>query len=135
MARAADITLFIIILEASIGFVSATGLFSQDYVSTQTVDQVSQYDLSNLNQYSHGLNASQSPGLSDILSVGLFWLWEAFVIVVTIVLSISIAWVPLVYTFHVPAILATFLQAGIYFCYAIFYAQWKSGKGMRLYDY
>jgi hypothetical protein len=135
MSRAADITLFIIILESSIGFVSATGLFTQDYVSTTSADQVRVYNVTNLNTFSHNLTAESQPGITDIVSVSLFWLWEAFVIVVSIVLSIAIAWIPLVYTFHVPAILATFLQGGIYYCYALFYAQWKSGKGIKLYDY
>lgn len=135
MSRALDITLFIIILEAAVGFVSATGLFTQDYVSTELSDQSLKYNITSLDKYSHNLTENSSPPITDIISVGLFWLWEAFVIVVSIGFTIVLAWYPLVYTFHVPMILATFLQVGIYFCYAMFYAQWKSGKGMKLYDY
>ena len=135
MTRAMDISLFIIILTAAMSFVANIGLFTDNQLSTVSQDQITTYNVTDLNSFSNGLSANSPPSITDVIGISIYWLWEAFVIMISIVFMIVVSYYPLVNTFHVPVVLAIFLQGGIYFCYAVFYAQWKSGKGTKLYDY
>ncbi len=121
MSRAAEITLLLILLQASIGFVDATGLFTAHYMG-DTSNNAS-YTITNLNQY------QTSGDITDELLLAAHWIWEGFFIGIKIVFTVIFVFPTLIDKFHVPLELSLFIQAGIYFIYASFYAQYKSGKG------
>jgi hypothetical protein len=129
MSRASDITLFLIILQASAGFVNATGLFTQNYYATPQ-NQYS-YTVQNLSDYSR---ATTAPGLGDYITILAAWTWQAFFIGIQVVFAVVFVLPLLVITFKIPIILSTFMQVGVYYVYATWYAQWKSGKGWRTYE-
>lgn len=122
MSRASEITLFIILLQASVGFVDATGMFSQHYMGS--VSNNASYNITDLNAY----QAAENQTIFDEVRIAAQWGIEAFLIGIKIILAVVAIFPTLVFVFHVPAILSLFIQAGIYYLYASFYAQYKSGK-------
>lgn len=128
-SRASEITLFIIILQSAIGFVNATDLFSVDYYSTPN-NQYS-YSVQNLSDYNRVTGA---PSAGDYISILASWTWQAFFIGIQVVFAVVFVLPLLVTTFNIPAILSVFMQVGIYYVYATWYAQWKSGKGWKMYE-
>ncbi len=129
MSRATDITLFIIILQSAIGFVNATDLFSNDYYST--INNQYSYTVQNLSDYNA---VTESPSAGDYITLLASWTWQAFFIGIQIVFAVVFILPLLVTTFHIPLILSSFMQVGIYYIYASWYSQWKSGKGWRMYE-
>lgn len=129
MSRASDITLFIIILQAAVGFVNATGLYTMLYYSTPQ-NQYS-YTVQNLSDYN---KATTSPSIGDYITILAAWTWETFFIGIQIVFAVIVVMPFLVLTFKIPLILSAFLQVGVYYIYATWYAQWKSGKGWKMYE-
>ena len=128
MSRASEITLFLILLQASIGFVDATGMFTEHYISVPSNN--ASYTISDLYSYS----ASQDPGIIDEAMLAIHWMLESFLIGLKVVFTVIFVFPTLVTVFHVPVALSVFIQAGIYYVYAVFYAQFKSGKGWRMYE-
>lgn len=128
MSRASELTLFIILLQASIGFVDATGMFSEHYMGS--VSNNASYTITDLESYA----AVQEQDIFDEVRVFAQWGIEAFFIGVKIVMAVIFVLPTLINVFGVPAILATFIQAGVYYVYSIWYAQYKSGKGWRFYE-
>ena len=131
MPRASDITLLLILIQGSIGFINAVGVFDTNYYATPS-NSAATYTITDLNNYT--AKTDQDISIMDEVNLGIHWMWEALIIGLKIILTVIIVWPTLVYTFGIPAVLATFIQIGIYYYYAIFYAQWKSGKGWKLYD-
>ena len=74
MSRASELTLFIIILQASIGFVDATGLFSQHYLGS--VSNNASYTISDLESYT----AIEDQDFFDEVRVFAQWGIDAFFI-------------------------------------------------------
>lgn len=121
MSRAAEITLLLILAQASLGFVDSIGMFSAHYVTG--VSNNASYTISDLNQY------QTSGSVTDELLLAAHWIWEGFFIGINIILTVIFVFPMLIGKFNIPIELSIFIQAGIYFVYASFYAQYKSGKG------
>ena len=136
MSRAGDITLMLILLQASIGFVNTLHVFDDDYIATPSNSPMN-YRIVNLTDYQASVD-SDEPSPTAVLSLGLSWLWEGFVIGVKILLTVVVVFPTLVADpprgFGIPDALAVFLQIGIYFCYVIWYVQYKSGKAFKFYE-
>lgn len=130
MSRASDITLFLIIVQAAIGFVNATGLFTEQYAATPQ-NPYSGILVQNLTEYKE---LTEAPTISDYVTEIAAWAWQAFIIGLWVVLAVITIFPTLVWTFHVPVILSVFIQAGVYYVYAIWYSQYKSGKGWKFYE-
>ena len=130
MSRASELTLFIILLQASIGFTDATGMFSQHYMGS--VSNNASYQISDL--FSYAMTANEDTGIMDEVRVFAQWGIEALLIGLKIIFTVIVVFPTLVSVFQIPAILSLFIQAGIYYVYAVFYAQYKSGKGWKLYE-
>ena len=128
MSRASEITLFLILIQASIGFVDAIGLFSQHYMAVPSNN--ASYTITDLNTYA----GEQNPGILDELMIAARWAIDAFFIGLKIIFTVIFVLPTLIFTFGVPAAIAAFIQVGIYYIYAIWYAQWKSGKGWKQYE-
>jgi len=122
MSRASELTLFIILLQASIGFVDATGMFDAHYLSVPANNAT--YTIEDLNSYT----AVQDQSIFDEVMLLAHWGIEAFFIGIKIIFAVIFVLPTLVNVFGIPAILATFVQVGVYYVYAVFYAQYKSGK-------
>ena len=130
MSRASDITLFLILLQASIGFVDATGMFDEHYMGS--VSNNASYTISDLDSYA--ATANEDVGVLDEIRVYAQWGIEALLIGLKIIFTVIVVFPTLVSVFHIPTILSIFLQCGIYYIYAVFYAQYKSGKGWKFYE-
>ena len=128
MSRANDITLIIILLQASIGFVTATGLFTENYLTVPS--NGADYTISDLNSFV----APEDPGIIDEVMLFAHWAFEAFFIGIKVVFAVIFVFPTLVTVFHIPIILSLFMQAGVYYVYSTWYAQFKSGKGWKMYE-
>lgn len=124
MSRASEITLFLILLQASIGFVDATGMFSQSYLDVP--DNNATYSITDLNTY---YESAEEQSIFDEIQLYAHWAIEVLLIGVKIIGTVIFVLPTLISIFGVPAILATFIQVGIYYVYATFYAQLKSKQG------
>ena len=129
MSRASDITLFLILLQASIGFVDATGMFDQSYMGS-AVQNNATYNITDLSEY----KAVEDQDIFDEVLLLAHWGIESFFIAIKILFAVIFIFPALIDRFNVPLILSIFIQAGIYYIYATWYAQYKSGRGWKLYE-
>ena len=128
MSRASEITLFLILLQASVGFVDATGMFSEHYIDVPSNN--ASYTIQDLSEYS----GSATPSIVDEIMLVAHWMIEGFFIGIKIIFTIVFVFPTLVSVFNIPAVLSIFIQTGVYYVYAIWYAQFKSGKGWKQYE-
>jgi hypothetical protein len=128
MSRASDITLMLILMQAAIGFVDATELFDAHYLDVPQNN--AGYTISDLGDYA----GPEEPSFIDEAALYIQWAFEAFFIGLKVVFAVLFIFPTLVNVFHVPAALSIFIQAGIYYVYAIWYAQYKSGRGWKQYE-
>lgn len=128
MSRASEITLLLILIQASIGFVDSIGMFDAQYVST--VSNNASYTIQDLSQYA--IQDAKDPIAELLLAAR--WMWEGFFIGIKIIFTVLFVFPTLVGSFHIPIELSLFIQAGIYYVYATWYSQFKSGKGWAQYE-
>jgi len=128
MSRASDITLFLILLQASVGFVDATGMFTEHYIDVPSND--ADYTLDDLSEYS----VPADPGIIDEIMLAAHWMVESFFIGIKIIFTVIFVFPTLVSRFGIPVALSLFIQAGVYYVYASWYAQFKSGRGWKQYE-
>lgn len=126
MSRAAEITLILIITQASLVFVDDIGMFDAHYMGD--ISNNASYTITDLSVYSQTVD-SGNPIPTDELLVAAHWIAEGFFLGIRIVWNLIFIFPMLVYKFHVPLELSLFIQAGIYFVYASFYSQYRTGKG------
>ena len=130
MSRASEITLAIIMLQAAIGFVDATELFTEHYLGVPQNNAT--YTLTDLETYSEQTENEDS--LISVIDLYANWAWEAFTIGIKIIFAVLFVLPTLITKFHVEHILATFIQVGIYYVYSTWYSQYKSGRGWKYYE-
>lgn len=128
MSRASEITMLLILIQASIGFVDSINLFDQHYLNVPSNN--ASYVITDLNEYT----AAQDPGIWDDIALVAGWVVESFMIGIKIIFTVVFVLPTLVLTFHIPVELALFVQVGVYYIYATWFAQWKSGKGWTQYE-
>lgn len=127
LIRALDIAIFLIILQATIGFVNSLGMFDYDYYATQN-NTYTQYTVQDLEEYE---TMAQNPGVSDYVSLAVDLAWEGIIIIAKVFFSVVLILPTLVSVFEIPTALAALIQGLVYFVYIIGWAQWKSGKSME----
>jgi len=130
MSRASEITLFIVVLQASIGFVDATGMFDQHYMNVPLNN--ASYTLTDLDSYAS--QAEEDTSISSQIDLYLDWAWDSFFIGLKVLFAVLFVLPTLISDFNMPIILATFIQAGVYYVYATWYSQYKSGRGWQAYE-
>lgn len=130
MSRASEFTLCIILIQASLGFVTASGMFSHNYMGS--LQNNATYTITDLEEYSQEVEGDVS--FTDELMTMARWGLEAVFIGARILFAVVFIFWDLVTVFKVPMILAAFIQAGVYYVYAVWYSQYKSGKGWRMYE-
>ncbi len=129
MSRATEIALALILLQASIGFVDAIGMFDTTYVAP--IQNDASYNITHLSTM--GADTENTDWI-DQITAGIDLFIGTFLIGFKIVFSIIFIFPTLVDRFHVPAAISIFIQAGIYYSYATWYAQYRSGKGWTQYE-
>ena len=130
MMRMIEIALFLIILNATIGFVADIPLFPEQYITTPQNDYMS-YNISSLSE-SIG-DVSEDPGFIDYAKFSITWAWEGFKMLLKIIFSIVVIYPAMVEVFHVPPALAALLNVGVIVIYILGIIQWKSGKSFKNY--
>lgn len=125
--RAIEISLFIIMIQASVVFVNSAGLFSNTYAASPQ----NTYTEYNISQLSAGTEDPNNLDLIDMVWMGIRWIIDGFFVLLKVLLAIVLIWPWMVFEFHVPAEIATFLQVGIYVIYWLGYASWKSGRPLE----
>lgn len=133
--RAFDIALFIILLEATIGFSNALGIWEENYYQAPN-NTYTNYKVADLNTYNNATVVSEPAlidrfvkGASDLIGSIAVGLWGLF----TIIFSIIYIYPELIKLFGIPSALGTFMQVGIYVIYLVGLYQWKSNKGVDNY--
>lgn len=124
MSRASQITLYLVIIQASIGFVDAIDMFPNNYVAVPSNN--ASYTFSDLESYSSAAD-EQRTAWSE-LDLAIHWIIDTFVIGLKILFSVIFVLPSLITIFHIETALAVFIQVGIYYVYAVWYTQYKSGK-------
>lgn len=125
MSRASDMTLLIILMQASIGFVDATGMFDASYLDVPANNAT--YTIDDLESY----NQVPDNGIVDTATLYLDWALDAFLIGIKVIFAVVFVLPTLITVFGVPSILAIFIQVGVYYIYATWYAQYKSKVGWK----
>lgn len=123
--RALEITIFIVLLSASIGFLNAMNAFDNPYVESDS-SQYSMWSVSNLSSFDN-----QNPSILDQAGMLLNFAIMAITWVITIVLTIIVIFPTLVNTFHIPMALSALLQVGVWMVYVIGIVQWQRGASVE----
>lgn len=130
MSRASEITLFIILLQSAIGFVDASGMFDLHYLDTP--ENNASYTITDLDSYASQVESQNS--IQSQAELYIDWAWDSFFIGLKVIFAVVFVLPTLVSTFGINILLATFIQAGIYYIYATWFAQYKSGRGWKAYE-
>jgi len=130
MSRASEITLFIVLIQAAIGFVDASGMFDHHYMNVPANN--ASYTLTDLDSYAS--QAEDDTSISSQIDLYLDWAWDSFFIGLKVLFAVLFVLPTLINDFGVPGILATFIQVGVYYVYATWYSQYKSGRGWQAYE-
>ena len=104
--RAYDILLFLVCLEASIGFVAAIDVFSTTYVDPSAVD--TQWDLHTIE------NETQNQSIFDQIMLATDLLFRAVTMFFTMIVAIIAIYFPLTSVLGVPSEIALLLQGVVY---------------------
>ena len=122
--RAMEIAMFIILIQAGVVFVNSIGLFSTTYA----VSPANAYTDMNVSEIGGVVEDPANMGLLDWFLISVRWVFDGLFIVLKVMLAVVVIWPFLVFVFHVPPELATFLQVGVYVIYWLGYASWKSNR-------
>lgn len=126
--RAFEIILFLVCIQAAVGFVNTVALFDNQYYATPSNRFSENYTISEISQYG---DIADEPGILDYFEMTVMWLWTSFFIFLNIVFGIAILYFPLVNLFGMPQSLALFIQAGVAIIYVWGYIQFKSGRSTK----
>jgi len=121
--RAYDILLFLVCLEASIGFVAAIDVFSTTYVDPSAVN--TQWDLHTIE------NETQNQSIFDQIMLATDLLFRAVTMFFTMIVAIVAIYFPLTNTLGVPAEIALLLQGVVYLVYMWALIQFLSGRSVK----
>lgn len=119
--RAIEIAVFLILLQASIGFVSGMGIFEPDlYVES---NQFTEWGIDNFDD-------EFAPGSQSSLTASIELLIQSVGMIASMMLAVLIIYPLLVGTFFVPATVAALIQVGIYAVYLLGGIEFMSGRSL-----
>lgn len=134
--KAVDIILFIVLIEASAGFITGLGEIGL-FPSNETVgigEFEDEYVTWNVSRFNESIPDISSTGLFSYVAAA----WEAVKIAFTTLIymfgAIVCIYPQLVNTFHIPTQLSVFIQVGIYFVYSLAILQFISGRSTKNYE-
>lgn len=113
MSMTFKILLFLLLIVASATFISALGIFEEDYITVPEGGDYSSYTIDNLNEsIGIGANDTVKPGiLGGLTMIGL--LWQGIMFLYNMILSLPSLITTVVRMFNVPAPLVGFIGVGI----------------------
>lgn len=120
------LTKMIVLLAASIGFVTGIGFFNVVYYVPPT-GTATNYTMDDV----ESLLAPTQPGVGDYFGMMVAYVVTSLVTILLIVSAIVFLFPFLVWTFHMPIALAGLLQIIIYLQYAIGWAQLRSNRSIK----
>ena len=133
--RAVDITILLIAIQASIGFINTIGVFDDTNTFFATPqNHWTEQSVSNLSEYSSVSSTSAGDGemsLFEQASLAVEFLWDGLFFMVDILLAVIVIFPTLINIFHIPIVVSGFLQTFVWFMYYIGWRQWKSGKSVK----
>lgn len=116
-------------LQATIGFVNALGMFDYDYYATQN-NTYTGYTVRSLGEYEE---EAKNPTPGSYVRMAVDFSLSSVVMVAKILFSVVLILPTLITVFEIPTALAVFLQGIVYFVYVLGWAQWQTGKSMAGY--
>jgi hypothetical protein len=124
MARAMEVFMAVMILNAAIALVNAFGMFDENYAVAANSTAID-YQVDDLSSIT---SSTAEPTLMDygVMTVG--WLWEGFIFIIKFIAAFVFVYPVLVNELGVPAEISAFLQVMIYIVMIWFIVQWKSGR-------
>jgi len=125
--KAYEISLFVVILSATIGFVNGIGVFGYQYEMTPQNDYVEW----NVSQIGENFGNTSQISFFSKLTATTDMVIQGFSILIDMLFAIVCLYPTLVGVFHVPAQLSALLQVGIYAIYAIGILQFISGRSFK----
>ena len=123
--RAYDILLFLVCLEASIGFVSSLNIFPVSYVDASAVQVSETWSLEDVQ------NQTATLTLVDKLMFATDILFKAVSMFLNMLLAIAVIYIPLTSVLGVPSEIALLLQGVVYVVYAWAIIQFLSGRSVK----
>ena len=128
--RAFQIALFLMILQASVVFVTDAGIFEHSYLENASLakNTYSTYSLSNITDYT---GDATEPSTWDYFTISVRWIVDGLFMIIKAFVGVVFIAQTLVVIFKVPIPLAGLLQVGVYFIYYWGYMEWKSNRGTR----
>jgi len=121
--RAYDILLFLVCLEASIGFVSSLNIFPVSYVDASAVQ--SNWNLEELEEQ------AQAQSVIDKVMLATDMLFKALSMFFNMLVAIVAIYIPLTTVLGVPSEIALLLQGVVYVVYAWAIIQFLSGRSVK----
>jgi len=121
--RAYDILLFLVCLEASIGFVSSLNIFPVSYVDASAVQ--SSWNLEELEEQ------AQTQSVIDKVMLATDMLFKALSMFFNMLVAIVAIYIPLTTVLGVPTEIALLLQGVVYVVYAWAIIQFLSGRSVK----
>ena len=128
--RAFDIAIMLVILNATIGFVNAIGVFSGYASAVTPQNNYTEWDVSQIGEEYGEFNQSFLSNTWLTLLDPRF-LWNAFMVFCQVLLAVVYVYPILESVFCIPDILSAVLQIGIYGFYVMGIVQFQSGRSFR----
>jgi len=140
--RAFEIAMMCVLLQASIVFVGAMNIFSgdplasgahQNQYTSWTVESTLGEDFED---YAVG-NSTNSSGILyqvDTFLIGVTWIWQSFIWVMRILVSVVLIYPTLAWVFGVPEELSALIQIGVVMIYIWGWVQWKSNRQPKYFE-
>lgn len=131
LIRALDIAIYLIIIQATIGFVNQLGIFDEDYYANQK-NPYTEYRISSSEKEFYKAQVEEPSWIDKGLYLveltidGLFAILQIF-------LAVLIIFPTLINVFEVPAGLSVLMQVGIWMVYYLGWNQYRSGKSLEGY--
>ena len=123
--RAYDILLFLVCLEATIGFVSSLQVFPTDYVDASAVQTPADWNLQEVE------NQTASQSIFDKVMLATDMLFKALSMFLNMLVAIVAIYIPLTSVLGVPSEIALLLQGVVYVVYAWAIIQFLSGRSVK----
>jgi len=123
--RAYDILLFLVCLEATIGFVSSLHIFPADYVDASAVQTPADWNLQEVE------NQTASQSIFDKVMLATDMLFKALTMFLNMLVAIVAIYIPLTSVLGVPSEIALLLQGVVYVVYAWAIIQFLSGRSVK----
>ena len=123
--RAYDILLFLVCLEAAIGFVSSLHIFPVNYVDVSAVQTPQDWNLQEVE------NQTASQSIFDKMMLATDMLFKALSMFLNMLVAIVAIYIPLTTVLGVPSEIALLLQGVVYVVYVWAIIQFLSGRSVK----